>query len=287
MKCCHALECGGRRCACARRSSDPPKNNHGCTSRHETINNEVNSTRISFCTTCANRLYQLRQTFDANIEVIRRDPATEWILLNYNSGDGLHEFMLERLPVLPVRFNYVREQSGRAWHLSVAKNIAHRLASGSVLINLDCDNFIGDAVEIVRQQCSRGAQVVHLWSGNWGDGTCGRIAILREIFYALGGYDESFYPMGYQDRDLLNRAAALGSTMTHCPCPPAMAIRNDKQEAIRYCTSSGMSWEDYMESNKKKSEANITARRLAANRTTGWGRLHVEMMSGQRGECYG
>jgi len=213
-------------------------------------------------------------------EIIRRDPQFEWVLLNYNSADGLHEFMRKQLPSLPSRILYLREQSGRPWHLSVAKNIAHRLASGNILVNLDCDNFIGDAGTVVREQCLKGAAVVHLWSGRWRDGTCGRIAIVRDLFYALGGYDESFHPMGYQDRDLLNRAAATGAAVVHCPGSSALAIPNGKDESMRHCRGA-LAWEECMEANKRQSQANIAAGCLAANGQTDWGFIRGELITGQ------
>ena len=81
-------------------------------------------------------------------------------------------------------------------------------------MNLECDNFIHNSLEAIR---SSRLKIVHHWSGEIGDGTHGRISVDRDAFYSLGGYDESFYPMGYQDTDFLNRA--LGLSLIHISEP--------------------------------------------------------------------
>ena len=152
------------------------------------------SPTISFCTTCHNRLYQLKSVFDANAAAIARNSDTDWTILNFNSEDNIDDFMFSKLRSCPPTVHYVTEASGRPWHLSVAKNIAHRLATGSVLVNLDCDNLIGDAIDVVRRFFDQGCKILHMWSGIHRDGTCGRIAVAKDVFYKLQGYDESFLP---------------------------------------------------------------------------------------------
>jgi hypothetical protein len=237
---------------------------------------------ISFCTTCANRFYQLEQTFESNLNIIIEHPNTQWVILNYNSKDELHEFMLKQLPFLPSRIIYARSTSNKPWHISVAKNMAHRLGSGEVLVNLDCDNFIGNAVEIISSKLTRSVQMLHLWSGTYRDGSWGRIALAKDVFYALGGYDESFYPMGYDDRDLLERAIAYGISVVHFPCVSKPAIQNSKEDSIKYCTIRGLNLKSYVRLNKKKSQFNIAAKYLVANKDSKREKAHIEIFKGEK-----
>jgi hypothetical protein len=236
--------------------------------------------RISFCTTCANRLYQFKRTIKKNLAAVIEHPNTEWIVVNYNSKDQLDSFMLSKLPETPHRLIYVRVLSPHPWHVSAAKNVAHLLASGDILVNLDCDNFIGDAIRVIENNFSPKTQMLHLWSGTFGDGTYGRIAIAREAFYELGGYDESFYPMGYQDEDILNRASALGMKIARHPCRPKLAIKNSKEHSIKHCRKEGLSWNDFMSRNRQKSFFNIANARLIANKEGPRRRMRLEISTG-------
>jgi hypothetical protein len=240
------------------------------------------SIRISFCTTCHNRAYQLRQTLEANATVIAGSRQIEWIILNYGSNDDLHPFMTSLLPTLSSRVTYARERTVRPWHMSIAKNLAHQLGTGRLLMSLDCDNFIGDALPVLEAGAAAGWKLVHLWSGIFRDGTCGRIAIARDIFRALGGYDEALFPMSYQDRDLLARARALGIRYHHVPCSPLLAIPNDKNESMRFCAIDGATYEDFDRMNREKSAVNLSANRLVANSERGWTRADCEFIRGGR-----
>lgn len=235
---------------------------------------------ISLCTTCANRTHQLRETFAANAAVVAAHAGVEWIILNYSSRDDLDAFLTDQLPPASQRIIYARQQEDRPWHASVAKNVAHRIGRGQFLFNLDCDNFIGDAVEVIRAYTARGCRLLHLWSGLHQDGTYGRIGMQRDLFHALGGYDESFDPMGYQDRDLLDRASASGTPILHIPCAARLAIPNSKEESTRHCATGGYTWRDYDRMNMERSRANLAAKRLRANVEAPWAGLSVELRPG-------
>jgi hypothetical protein len=236
--------------------------------------------RVSFCTTVHNRLPQFARTFDHNASRVLADPGAEWIVLNFNSSDRLDQFMAERLPCLPPRVVYARDMSGRRWHVSVAKNIAHRLASGEALMNLDADQRVLDAADVLRRHLGHGVELLHLWNRVKGEGTYGKIAITRELFYRLGGYDESFYPMGYQDEDLLRRAEAAGARTAREPCARHWAIRNTKVESIEHCRVGSLTWRELWWLNLERSKANIAEGTLTANRNAPWGVLVGDCESG-------
>ena len=237
---------------------------------------------ISFCTTCFNRAYQLKQVFAANAKVIAQDRTLEWVILNYASEDDLDEFMRRQLPAVSRRIVYARETKKWPWHASIAKNMAHRLGAGAVLMNLDGDNFIGNAAEVIRLIFAEGAKVLHLQSDTRRDGTYGRIAMAREVFHSLGGYDETFEPMAYQDCDLLIRAVAsgLGEPAWRYPTPPGSAIRNSIPDKIKNCLSRGLTWQQMQRINREKSVRNLAARRFVANTKKGWCKMDPVLMRG-------
>lgn len=236
--------------------------------------------KIALCTTCSNRLYQFIQTFDHNNEVVKNNADAEWIIVNYGSKDNLHEFMVDRLPSMSHRVLYANEVSGRDWNLSCAKNAAHLLASGDILVSLDCDNFIGNTLDIVRDKFSVGIELLHLWSGTYGDGTHGRVALTNKLFNNVGGYDESFYPMGYQDTDLFNRAVAFGAKHEKVISNQIYAIKNSKVDSVKHVKSESMTWEDMELKNRLVGIENIKNNKLIANMPHGMAKPIAQIFRG-------
>ncbi|ROZ79409.1 glycosyltransferase family 2 protein [Ramlibacter sp. WS9] len=174
---------------------------------------------VSFCITCKDRLIHLRETLARNLAWHEGDPDVEFVIVNYNSGDELQEWIKDKYgPDL---------ESGRVVHFfnpepavfraSHAKNQAFRLARGAILCNLDADNFTGPGfAAYVRRQLqtldflSGGTIVNDRIIATNVRGVEGRNVVPRELFWALGGFDEHFSNWGYEDSNLSERMMALG-----------------------------------------------------------------------------
>lgn len=220
---------------------------------------------ISFCTTAFNRRHQLERVLANNAAKISACEHAEWVVVDFGSSDGTVEYLRDNLKGAAGRVRVMRERSGHPWHLSFAKNVAHRCAAGAVLVSLDCDNLIGDDVEVIDHYFRQGCGILHLWSGIYPDGTCGRIASRADVFSRLGGYDEELHPMGFQDLDFLARARAMRIPVCHHRIERDMAVRNTKQESVAHCAGGGRTWRDYDRENRITSERNLRERRLTAN----------------------
>lgn len=106
--------------------------------------------------------------------------------------------------------------------MAIAKNVSNLLATGDILVNLDCDNFIqkNDSFIIKREFKKENNIILHMskynkntilfleqYNFNIEDkykkckndeiGDTGRICILRNNFNKLSGYDERFIFMGF------------------------------------------------------------------------------------------
>jgi hypothetical protein len=159
--------------------------------------------RLSLCSAAFNWLPQIKKIFHANIEVLRNHPDIEWVLFDYASQDGLEEWIRNQGGV-PTNFRYVREENeAAAWHAAKIKNKALRLGRGRWIMSLDADNLINETI-VNLPFVTEG--VLHNWSGTHGDGTYGRILASREMFYYLGGFDETFPPESGEDEDFVLRA---------------------------------------------------------------------------------
>ena len=89
---------------------------------------------------------------------------------------------------------------------SVGKNTATHQAYGKIVVTLDCDNFTYRGGKFVIDHFEKHDYncVMHQFDWNPQNGNFGRIAITKKKFNELGGYDQSFLPMGYQDWTSLN-----------------------------------------------------------------------------------
>lgn len=143
--------------------------------------------RISYCTTCHHRLWQLKQTLKENLIYTKVDEV-ELCVLAYNDhsvSEYLHrhyeEFIQtgqlvvkERVDVKPFTCGYV-------------KNFARELGRGGILFNLDADNYIDTAHEALLRLGEN--EILH-HIGNYDIGLCGRIGVHRKHYETAGGYRE-------------------------------------------------------------------------------------------------
>ena len=176
---------------------------------------------------------------------------------------------------------YIRTDQLPNWHASIAKNTSHRLSRGEILVNLDGDNYTGwrGAEHILRIFTKYGPNTLfHQWSGVSKDGTYGRISYSRQTFFRLGGYDESFLPMGYQDHDIIMRYHLLriGKYLTYDTLPInqrfryrskfSRAIENDKTKSLINTKFTGkMNWTTMNSLNQQKSHQNIMRGKYQVN----------------------
>lgn len=180
--------------------------------------------KISFCTTCMGRAHHLKETLPQNI---RDNPASgsldvEFVVLNYNSEDDLHEWMTTDPEMLghieSGLVRYGKTTDPEFFHMAHAKNMAHRMATGDVICNLDADNFTGKGFSrFLSKQFSNDMDIVispsHKVSRYFPPeerGFAGRIAVSTENYFKLGGYDETLQGWGGDDNDFTQRAKGLG-----------------------------------------------------------------------------
>ena len=91
--------------------------------------------KIYFCTTCKNRFWQLAHTMPQNLAAIELDGFSEMVLVNYNSQDGLDQWIRQfRSAIEAGMLRYVHEWSDPNFHASKAKNLFHFAATGEFAI---------------------------------------------------------------------------------------------------------------------------------------------------------
>jgi hypothetical protein len=223
--------------------------------------------KISFCTTCKNRLWQLVHTMPQNLAAIRADNYAEMVLVNYNSQDGLDVWIRQfRSAVEGGALRYVHERSDPYFHTAKAKNLAHFAATGEFVVNLDADNFIGDTIARYRRFWEDNPDtVIHGFCGDLTDGSFGRIGMAKHHLLALGGYDEEMLSGAVEDTDLLRRAKAFGLDFIRLAQRGIPAIRNHHSERILY-SPTRVPHETMRMLNNARMKESIRIGRLVANR---------------------
>ena len=222
---------------------------------------------ISYCTTCCNRLWQLALTLPDNLKELKEDE--ELILVNYGSTDNLTRYIESSKLCLEFIENkkliYAEVLDVKTYHSSKAKNIAHRLGNGKFLVNLDADNFNFEINNKIQKHKNKKCLISFFDQENWD--TCGKIAIEKNGFYAIGGHDESFMPMGFQDIDLILRGREIGLEFLNEPIDPKYLKNSIAEKMIN---TGLVSWEECNEINISISNENIKNKQFVANKN-GWG----------------
>jgi hypothetical protein len=226
--------------------------------------------RISLCTTCMGRLHDLRRTLPKNIEDNRDYPHLEFVILDYNSGDGLEDWMRRNMMghIESGRVVYYRTTEPEYYSMSHSRNVAFLAAGGEIVNNVDADNWTnpGFAAYLNRlaNECPRNAifakckRLLH-----------GRIGFFKDEWIALGGYDERLCGYGHDDKDLLCRAWLSGFTLMWYGGAYVSRIRTPR--AVKGARMENTNWKETEKSNAATSERNLRRGRYRANDGVRWG----------------
>lgn len=217
-------------------------------------------TAISFVTWIYNKPAILK-CLPINL-ALSHDYSVEFCLLDVGSTDNTYT-ELEKIAQNNARVKLYREKI-KSLHFARLYNRVASYANGHILCFLDGDNVIGPKYLIEALRLTE-EEILHAWSGDWADGTYGRIGLHKETFNKLGGFDESLGQCGYQDTDLLERAKGYGYQLKvkNHPSIVGLSIPNTIKDKVQYLDIE--SYQEINKRNKQKSKQNIKNGKLIAN----------------------
>jgi len=164
-----------------------------------------------------NRLHHIKKTLPANIKANKDYAKIEFVVLDYNSSDGLEEWInenyQENLSTGKLVFKRTNKPTRFLW--SHSKNMVHKMATGDIVCNVDADNFTGQGFATYLNEHFQNNPNNFL-SVNYNDkinhlsDTFGRIACFKKDFETIGGYDERMRWYGYEDNDFCERLKRMG-----------------------------------------------------------------------------
>ena len=189
--------------------------------------------KISFFTTCGNRLQHLKRTLPENIETNLKYKLCEHIILDYGSTDGMIEWVIETFPeyIKSGRLKLFRYDADFFWH-NHAKNMAAKCTSknADIICSIDADNYTalgpkGESlawylnrifIDEERNIFVRAAGWDHQEENYMNDmyitdknkyhSASGKLAFRREDFFKLRGFNEDLKGHYYDEEELWRRA---------------------------------------------------------------------------------
>lgn len=234
---------------------------------------------ITFCTTCMNRLNDLKQTFLRNVKDNEKYPCLEMLLLDYGSSDELSVWVKSNLMnyIASGRVTYYRVEATQ-FRANHSRNISFRLAKGEIIANVDADNFTQPGFAHRVNQCAIPHKQVLIVPENFLTGNHsllrGRFAMYKKDIEMLRGFDEDLDDgYGHDDLNFAFRAMLANfrivryeSKFTH------ERIHTPMQERSRYMLTKDtkLSWR----ANYAITHSKICKGQVAVNQD-GWGKARV------------
>lgn len=163
---------------------------------------------ISYCIPVMNRPDDIKGTLAFNLAQVRGlERSVEFILLFYDQDQETHDWVRAQFGpelasgLLRLEFSDALD----TWHFGRAKNGFRGLMRGQIYSSLDGDNFVtrAETEQLLDVWHEYGDHFVfHHFSGNWGDGTSGRVSLPAAIYRTVG-YADRFLPRQYDEIDLI------------------------------------------------------------------------------------
>lgn len=229
--------------------------------------------RISLCTTCMGRLRDLMVTLPVNMQHNRDYPNVEFVVLNYNSPDKMDDWMHDyMMPYIESgRLVYVRTTEPEFFSMAHSRNVAFKVATGDIVMNVDADNLMnGPGFAEMLNRLAELRPTKALFSVR---SLAGQVGLYREEWLELGGYDETFQGYGTDDIDMFYRALAAGCKLMawdrwrkqYYECMPT-----SNEDKMRYLECKHLLLTG--ELNKRIALKNLRQKKLIANQGKPWGR---------------
>ncbi len=193
----------------------------------------MNELPISFCTSCKGREHHLFETLPKNLADNADYRNLQITILNYNSPGNIKERLQSeyKAELDSGRILYVEFPEAVGFNMTHSKNMSHRAAveygnfqkdNDHILCNVDADNFTGEGFAQYLNNyfqendkgflCYHGVisnvrKILNRDKGSIGvGGGGGRLALRKNDFYSVRGYDEEFVQSwGPDDSQLINR----------------------------------------------------------------------------------
>lgn len=168
-----------------------------------------------------NRLHQLKETLPQNIKDNEDYDNLEFVVLDYNSQDGMEAWVRENLGryISQGRLVYYRTHEPTAFSHSHAKNLSFKLATGDIVCNINADHYTGpDFASYVNSAFTEESNILlspidfHRTKNDYHPpkDVLGKVCLRKMDFLKIRGFDEQIKTYGFEDYDFVNRLEMTG-----------------------------------------------------------------------------
>lgn len=164
-----------------------------------------------------NRIHHLQQTLPQNIADNQDYNNIEFIVLDYNSTDGLEEWIKTEMAehIASGVLKYFKTTQPAYFDRSHSRNLLFKLATGDIVCNLDADNYTGKGFASYINQEFENQENIYLVADTkkrfyFLRNAFGRFCVKREDFMALRGLDEKMKSYGSETVDFYERLEMAG-----------------------------------------------------------------------------
>lgn len=222
------------------------------------------------------RADDLKQTLPINIMDNADYPNIEFVVLNYNSQDAMHEYMTSpamRPHIQNGKVRYLKTRIPKHFSMSHSRNLAFLNATGDIVTNVDADNYTGKGFASYLNKLAnvRSRRVIFAKGKRRNHG---RLGMFKDEFIGIGGYDEDLIGYGGDDQSLILRAMYLGYTLMWWANSPVDFTR--RIVTPRDLVGSNMENSDWMETehlNRQTTLDKIDRGEFVTNTNRIWGQI--------------
>lgn len=200
---------------------------------------------ISYCIPLMGRLEDIQGTLGPNLAAQARFRGqVEILIVLFGDSAEAEAWIRAEFPdqLRSGLLRLVHDDSLDSWHFGKAKNAFRRHLRGRIYSSLDGDNFVTAAetraiLDVSRQQ--DGLFLLHHFTGQWGDGSSGRISLPAAIYREIG-YNPAFLPRQQDEVDLILRALLRHPAMPFVCVDPENCVLTMSKSAIRFRADEGL-----------------------------------------------
>lgn len=230
--------------------------------------------KISIVTTCMNRLNELKVTLPKNMENNIDYDKLEFVIIDYNSQDGVGDWIKENLQkhIDSGRLSYYRTTEPVSYSMSHSRNIGFKVATGDIICSVDGDAFVNKGfATYLNLMANQHPKMAFFAKGK--KRLRGRLCFYKKEFVnILGGYDEGLTGYGSEDHDLMHRAWGSGMTMMWFGGKYHTNLPSKKHQITNFDEKD---WKYTEKRNKIISAFNLYWERWYANKKKHWGKAHL------------
>ena len=188
---------------------------------------------ISVCIPCMNRAHDLKQTLPSNIEAANVSPPVEIVILDYNSQDGLEEYINNTRETISLAdgnlLTYAKYTGRSYYHMAHARNLSVLASSGDYVNISNADVFFAESYFKIIRELLLLEEPVWIKSRRYP----GVLICRRQEFIDAGGFDERFEFYGPEDKDLISRLQRRGGKFVSFPLGIITDIRTPNSEKVK------------------------------------------------------